>query len=80
MLGWDAIQLTPPAHPLLVTIEVKPEEIELAPAGDESLLRQKLLLALVALMTTDSAWTDPLITNEVPEALTWSPCLMGHRG
>ena len=42
------LEATPSTEPLLVTLVVRPEEIELAFATEGDTLRQRLMLAIVA--------------------------------
>ena len=48
----SGLEYLPSRGPLLVTFAVRPEEIELALASNGDSLRQRLLLALVAELTT----------------------------
>ena len=44
------IDVVPPKDPLVLTLEIEPEELELAFATDGYSLREKLLKALILLM------------------------------
>lgn len=56
LAGLDAL---PSKEPLLITLAVRPEEIELALATNGNSLRHRLLLALVAELTiTETADTS----------------------
>jgi hypothetical protein len=48
----SGLEFLPSQVPLIVTFAVRPEEIELALATNGDSLRQRLLLALVAELTT----------------------------
>jgi hypothetical protein len=52
MLELDGLEALPSRKPLLVTLAVRPDEIELALATNGNSLRHRLLLALVAELTT----------------------------
>jgi hypothetical protein len=52
MLDVSEFECFPPKKPLLISIAGRPEEIELALASNGGSLRQRLLLALVAELTT----------------------------
>ncbi len=48
----SGLECLPSRGPLLITFVVRPEEIELALASNGNSLRQRLLLSLVAALTT----------------------------
>lgn len=48
----SGLEVLPSRGPLLISFAVRPEEIELALASNGDSLRQRLLLALVAELTT----------------------------
>jgi hypothetical protein len=52
MLDVSEIECFPPKELLIISIAVRPEEIELALASNGASLRQRLVLALVAELTT----------------------------
>jgi hypothetical protein len=58
MLNFDELEFLPPTGPTIITLEVSPEEVELALATNGNLLHAQLMMALIAAMTTDTA--DPL--------------------
>jgi hypothetical protein len=51
MPDFDGLEALPSRGPLLVTLAVRPDEIELALATNGNSLRHRLLLALVAELT-----------------------------
>lgn len=54
MLDLDGIEILPPIRPLVITLEVWPEEVELALASNGNSLRRGLVLALVATMAVET--------------------------
>ena len=52
MLDVSELEFFAPKEPLIVSIAVRPEEVELALASNGASLRQRLVLALVAELTT----------------------------
>jgi hypothetical protein len=50
---WDGFDVIPPKEPISITLELKPEEIELAFATEGESLRRKVLMALVISMISD---------------------------
>jgi hypothetical protein len=48
------IDIVPPKDPLVVTLEIEPEELELAFATDGNSLREKLLKVLILAMIEDT--------------------------
>ena len=62
MIDASGFECFAPKEPLLVSIAVRPEEIELALASNGASLKQRLLLALIAELTTiEMAGTSPLL-------------------
>ena len=56
----SGLECLPSRRSLLVTFAVRPDEIELALASNGDLLRQRLLLALVAELTTSETFDTRL--------------------
>jgi hypothetical protein len=54
MLDLDGIEILPPIRPLVITLEVWPEEVELALASNGNSLRRGLMLALIATMAVET--------------------------
>jgi len=53
------IDVVPPKDPLTVTLEITPEELELAFATDGYSLRRKLLMVLIVAMVNDTVAAVP---------------------
>jgi hypothetical protein len=60
MIDVSGFECFAPKESLLVTIAVRPEEIELALASNGASLKQRLLLALIAELTTIEMAGTPL--------------------
>jgi hypothetical protein len=54
MLDLDGIYVLPPMRPVVITIEVHPEEIELAFASNGNSLLERLMLALIATIVVET--------------------------
>jgi hypothetical protein len=54
MLNLDGIYVLSPTRPVVITLEVNPEEIELALASNGNSLVGALMLALIATMTVET--------------------------
>jgi len=51
---WGGIDVISPKEPVVITLEIEPEEIELAFATGCDALREKLLKALIVAMISDT--------------------------
>ena len=60
MLNFDELEFLPPTGPTVITLELSPEEVELALATNGSALQSELMMAIFAAMTTDPSEEEPL--------------------
>jgi hypothetical protein len=68
MLEFDQVEAPPPAQAALtVTLELAPEEIELALATDGTSLRRNVMMALItAMVATESGETSDALAQFIP--------------
>lgn len=50
---WYELDVVPPKEPVSVSLDISPEEVELAFATNANSLRHKILMALVVAMVND---------------------------
>lgn len=54
---WYDVDVVPPKEPISISIDISPEEVELAFATSANSLRHKILMALVVAMVNDRTAT-----------------------